>query len=113
MALTRGAVAPVQRSIANALDNYAERRIAALCWKDPNIDTALIFRSATSSKYTLLSDIARVRWHWTGPSPPTAAEILRGVAEPGRLAAAVAALRTTFPEVAEVLRQAARPDGAA
>jgi hypothetical protein len=55
----------VQRSIANALDNYAERRIAALCWKDPNIDTALIFRSATSSKYTLLSDIARVRSHPT------------------------------------------------
>ena len=61
----------------------------------------------------LLADIARVRWHWTGPSPPTAAEILRGVAEPGRLAAAAAALRTSFPEVAEVLRQAARTDGAA
>jgi hypothetical protein len=61
----------------------------------------------------LLADIARVQWHWTGPSPPTAAEVLRGVAEPGRLAAAAAALRATFPEVAEVLRQAARTDGAA
>ena len=61
----------------------------------------------------LLADIARVRWRWTGPSPPTAAEILRGVAEPGRLAGAAAALHTTFPEVAEVLRQAARTDGAA
>jgi len=30
-----------------------------------------------------------------------------------RRAAAAAALRTTFPEVAEVLRQAARTDGAA
>jgi hypothetical protein len=45
----------------NALDNYADRRIAALCWKDPNADSALLFRSATSNKYTLVSDIARVR----------------------------------------------------
>jgi len=61
----------------------------------------------------LLADIARMQWHWTGPTRPTAAEVLRGVAEPGRLAAAAAALRATFPEVAEVLRQAARTDGAA
>jgi transcriptional regulator with XRE-family HTH domain len=61
----------------------------------------------------LLADIARMQWHWTGPARPTAAEVLRGVAEPRRLAAAAAALRTTFPEVAEVLRQAARTDGAA
>jgi|SRR5690349_10945438 len=61
----------------------------------------------------LLSDIARMRWQWAGPAPPTAAEVLRAVAEPRQLAAAAAALRTTFPEVAEVLRQAARTDGAA
>jgi transcriptional regulator with XRE-family HTH domain len=61
----------------------------------------------------LLGDIARMQWHWAAPAPPTAAEVLRGVAEPRRLAAAAAALRTTFPEVAEVLRQAARTDGAA
>ena len=61
----------------------------------------------------LLADIARVRWHWTGPSPPTAAEILRGVAEPGRLAAAAAALRRRSPRWRRSLRQAARTDGAA
>ena len=65
----------------------------------------------------LLADITRMQWHWAGvrdaPRPLTAAEVLRGVAEPGRLAAAAAALRSTFPEVAEVLRQAARADGAA
>ncbi len=59
----------------------------------------------------LLIDIAGMRWHWTGSrggeAPPTAAEVLRGVAEPGRLAAAAAALGSAFPEVAEVLRQAA------
>ena len=65
----------------------------------------------------LLADIARMQWHWTGrragEAPPTAAEVLRGIAEPRRLAAAAAALRSSFPEVAEVLRQAARPDGPA
>ena len=65
----------------------------------------------------LLADITRMQWHWAGvrdaPRPLTAVEVLRGVAEPGRLAAAAAALRSTFPEVAEVLRQAARADGAA
>ena len=40
-----------------------------------------------------------------------AADALRGVAEPARLAAAAAALAPTFPELAEVLRQA-RPAGA-
>src|SRR6476660_6202162 len=56
----------------------------------------------------LLTDIARMQWHWSGvrDRPRTAAEVLREVADPGRLAAAAAALRTTFPEVAEVLRQA-------
>ena len=40
------------------------------------------------------------------PARP-AADALRGVAEPARLAAAAAALATAFPELAEVLRQAA------
>ncbi len=65
----------------------------------------------------LLADIARMQWHWTGrragEAPPTAAEVLRGIAEPRRLAAAAAALGSAFPEVAEVLRQAARADGPA
>lgn len=64
----------------------------------------------------LLADVARVRWHWAGsrpaPRPPgrsrgSAADALRGVAEPARLAAAAAALGPGFPELAEVLRQAA------
>ena len=37
----------------------------------------------------------------------TPADALRGIAEPARLAAAAAALGPTFPELAEVLRQAA------
>lgn len=65
----------------------------------------------------LLADIARMQWSWAGRRPgdaqPTAADVLRGIAEPRRLAAAAAALRSSFPEVAEVLRQAARPDGPA
>jgi hypothetical protein len=63
----------------------------------------------------LLVDVARARWHWTGPRVPgprprpggSAADALRGVAEPARLAAAAAALGARFPELAEVLRQAA------
>src|SRR6476620_3425142 len=50
----------------------------------------------------LLADIARIQWHWTGPTRPTAAQVLRGVAEPGRLALAGGAHRSTFPGVAEV-----------
>lgn len=65
----------------------------------------------------LLTEVARMEWDWTGgrsPEPPvTAADVLRRVAEPGRLAAAAAVLGPTFPEVAEVLRQAARADGPA
>ena len=47
----------------------------------------------------LLADIARVQWHWTGGGVPrpTAAEVLRGVAEPGAPRAAAAALRSTVP----------------
>ncbi len=73
----------------------------------------------------LLADVARVRWQWAGPrvpaqrgAPPpgrrsgTAAEALRGVAAPARLAAAAAALGPGFPELAEVLRQAACRPGA-
>jgi transcriptional regulator with XRE-family HTH domain len=63
----------------------------------------------------LLADIARLQWHWTGrrpgEAPLTAVDVLRSIAEPRRLAAAAAALASAFPEVAEVLRQAARADG--
>jgi transcriptional regulator with XRE-family HTH domain len=63
----------------------------------------------------LLGEIGRMRWHWAsarlGEAPLTAAEVLRGIAEPRRLAAAAAALRSAFPEVAEALRQAACADG--
>lgn len=64
----------------------------------------------------LLADVARVEWHWTGGSargpelrvrPPSAAEVLRGVTDPARLAAAAATLNPSFPELAEVLWQAA------
>ena len=63
----------------------------------------------------LLTHIARMQWQWAGRRPGqtqlTAAEVLRGIAEPRRLAAAAAALRSAFPEVAEALRQAAGADG--
>lgn len=65
----------------------------------------------------LLAEVGRSRWQWSGPPLPSprppqpagasAAEALRGVAAPARLAAAAAALGSSFPEVAEVLRQAA------
>jgi hypothetical protein len=66
----------------------------------------------------LLAEVARARWQWNGPRVPsqrgrapagdgTAAAALRGIAEPARLAAAAAALGPGFPELAEVLRQAA------
>lgn len=69
----------------------------------------------------LLTDVARLEWQWTGGSarqpehrgrPVSAAEALRGVTEPARLAAAAAALNPSFPELAQVLWQAAaRPWG--
>jgi transcriptional regulator with XRE-family HTH domain len=79
----------------------------------------------------ILADIARTRWQWSeslsgegqpgakGPVerprpvdrrvPVEGAAIvaLRGVADPAKLAAAAAALGPGFPELAEVLRQAA------
>jgi hypothetical protein len=81
----------------------------------------------------LLAEVAEARWHWNGqragrhpghgPRPAghrsqrpvhdgTAAAVLRGVSDPARLAAAAAALGPTFPELAEVLRQAASRPGA-
>jgi transcriptional regulator with XRE-family HTH domain len=74
----------------------------------------------------MLAEVAGVRWQWAGPRVPaqrsepppsrmrggTAAEALRGVAAPARLAAAAAALGPGFPELAEVLRQAACRPGA-
>jgi transcriptional regulator with XRE-family HTH domain len=82
---------------------------------------ALPERPAARAVEALLAEVAVARWHWSGglPAPgpahqprpasrvPSAAEALRGVAEPARLAAAAAALGTAFPELAEVLRQAA------
>ena len=75
---------------------------------------------------TLLADVAVARWQWTdprtegeprvperrirerrGPGEGRAAAALRGIADPARLAAAAAALGPGFPELAEVLRQAA------
>lgn len=98
-----------------------EERCAALA-RPPTPDAAA----------ALLDDVARVQWRWaavgtTGPaparepvpeprarpapaSPPvgaSAAEALRRIAAPARLAAAAAALGPGFPELAEVLRQAA------
>jgi transcriptional regulator with XRE-family HTH domain len=70
---------------------------------------------------TLLGEIARARWQWNGsragghrprrPHDGTAAAALRGVSDPARLAAAAAALGPMFPELAEVLRQAASRPG--
>jgi transcriptional regulator with XRE-family HTH domain len=69
----------------------------------------------------LLADVARARWQWNETRVPaqrrrepptgTAAAALRGIAEPARLAAAAAALGPGFPELAEVLRQAASRPG--
>jgi hypothetical protein len=75
---------------------------------------------------SLLVEVARARWQWTESRTPleraaprgsgersrgsgdgTAAAALRGIADPARLAAAAAALGSGFPELAEVLRQAA------
>jgi transcriptional regulator with XRE-family HTH domain len=65
----------------------------------------------------LLAEANGARWRWSavpaGPPsrppqrPSSAVDALRGVAEPARLAAAAAALGPAFPELAEVLRQAA------
>ena len=76
----------------------------------------------TRAVEVLLAEVSGARWRWTaGQSPtptpaapprpsgrrPTAADALRAVAEPARLAAAAATLGPAFPELAEVLRQAA------
>ena len=66
----------------------------------------------------LLAEVSGARWRWAGGQPPpaparptarrpSAADALRAVAEPARLAAAAATLGPAFPELAEVLRQAA------
>jgi transcriptional regulator with XRE-family HTH domain len=71
----------------------------------------------------LLAEVARARWQWNAPRVPaprgprepgagTAAAALRGIADPARLAAAAAALGPGFPELAEVLCQAASRPGA-
>lgn len=83
---------------------------------------ALPERPASRAVEALLAEVAVARWHWTGGAPapgparpprpsaarvPSAADALRGVTEPARLAAAAATLGPAFPELAEVLRQAA------
>jgi transcriptional regulator with XRE-family HTH domain len=90
--------------------------------------------AAAGAVDALLGEVARARWQWnpaggaargSGPRPDagnrllrrttgdgTAAAALRGVSDPARLAAAAAALGGAFPELAEVLRQAASRPGA-
>ena len=69
----------------------------------------------------LLAEVAAAQLHWTGDTAPPGADAahpapslrvasaaaLRAVAPPSRLAAAAAALAPAFPELAEVLHQAA------
>jgi hypothetical protein len=62
----------------------------------------------------LLDEVAVVRWQWNGARPAVsrvsataAADALRGVSDPARLSAAAAVLGSAFPELAEVLHQAA------
>jgi hypothetical protein len=69
----------------------------------------------------LLAEVAAAQLHWTGDTAPAgadaahpapslrvaSADALRAVAPPSRLAAAAAALAPAFPELADVLRQAA------
>ncbi|HWM57252.1 MAG TPA: helix-turn-helix transcriptional regulator [Pseudonocardia sp.] len=88
-------------------------------------------RPAPVAVDALLAEVSRAGWRWAGwerpaegdparaapaPRPPdrrgrdgarTPADALRGVAEPARLTAAAAVLHPTFPELAELLRQAA------
>jgi transcriptional regulator with XRE-family HTH domain len=60
----------------------------------------------------LLDEVAGTRFRWA-PAAGAPAEALRAVAPPARLAAAAATLAGGFPELAEVLRQAAAaPAGA-
>ena len=76
----------------------------------------------------LLDEVGRARLQWAAPDgeptrgtpvpagsypvgPGPAGMALRAVAPPARLAAAAATLAVTFPELAEVLRQAARGAG--
>jgi len=46
--------------IESASECYNEKRLPALCWKDPKNENSLMFRSASSRHYVLLSDIARM-----------------------------------------------------
>lgn len=59
-----------------------------------------------SSVDALLVEVSQTSWCWSGAD--RAAEALRGITGPERLAAAAAALGPGFPELAEVLRRAAR-----
>jgi hypothetical protein len=58
----------------------------------------------------LLDEVASAQLHWSAGDPSSRAvpvEALRAVAPPARLVAAAATLAVAFPELAEVLRQAA------
>ncbi|MCX6467603.1 MAG: XRE family transcriptional regulator [Pseudonocardiales bacterium] len=91
---------------------------------------ALEGRPPATAVGALLDEVARVQWRWTpvttvtarapavpaprprpAPAPAaggtSAADALRRIAAPARLAAAAATLGPGFPELAEVLRQAA------
>lgn len=91
-----------------------DRRVAARTRFPPRVVEAL------------LEDVAAARLHWTPPGPAAgrtlahplpaatapgavtaAAGALRAVVAPARLAGAAAAVAAAYPEVAEVLRQAA------
>lgn len=87
-------------------------------------------RPSDKAVEALLAEVGRARWRWVGadplpgprpgypvpascggpqapPRPPCPAEVLRRICPPARLAAAAAVLGPGFPELAEVLRQAA------
>jgi transcriptional regulator with XRE-family HTH domain len=85
--------------------------------------------SGRAAVEALLDEVGRARLQWgahdgqaarstqpgvaVAPGPGPAGAALRAVAPPARLAAAAATLAPAFPELAEVLRQAARGAGAA
>jgi transcriptional regulator with XRE-family HTH domain len=61
----------------------------------------------------LLAEVARAQPHWTaGDGAPGPAQALRALAPPARLAAAAATLAPAFPELAELLWQAAEGERA-
>jgi len=78
-----------------------DRRIGGLCRPVPDDAVEALLDEVASARWPWAEDPARLR------TARAAAEALRRVAEPGRLAAAADALTATFPELAVVLREAA------